>query len=54
MIQDLDMQATQIMRSHKIDEQLLSDGFRDKRHYEAFLKDRQKQLKAMIVQALGF
>jgi len=53
VIRDLDKQATQIMQSHKVDEQLLSDGYRDKASYEAFLKDREKQLKEMLVQTLG-
>ena len=53
VIRDLDKQATQIMQSHKVDEQLLSDGYRDKASYEAFLKDREKQLKEILVQTLG-
>lgn len=53
VIDDLAGNAGPIMKSHRVDRGLLISGCDDKVQYGKFLKDRERQLKELIIETLG-
>lgn len=50
---DLGGDASPILATHRIDRVLLESGFQSNANYEAFLEDRERQLRAFLIAALG-